>query len=131
MNSKMINNSDKNEQLSQILNQLKQEGKFQGILLSHRDGELIFSSFNENFRNINGPELSSMCASVLEGANNLSKVVGEESLNKIVAELNSYMLFIIQCDKNVFLTIVADFKSYVSKILDQIEKIIKKIIFLY
>ena len=131
MNSEVGNDPSKNEQLSIILDQLKQEGKFQGILLSYRDGELIFSSFNENLRNVNGPELSSMCASVLEGTNNLSKVIGEESLTKVVAELNSYMLIIIQCDKKVFLTLITDYNSHVSHVLDNIEKLIKKIILLY
>ena len=131
MNSEVGNGTDKKEQLFKILDQLKQEGKFQGILLSYRDGELIFSNLNKDLRNIDDSELSSMCASVLEGANNLSKVIGEESLTKVVAELNSYMLFIIQCDKNVFLTLISDYDSHVSHTLDNIEKIMKKIIFLY
>ena len=131
MNFELEKNSDKSKKLSQILNQLKTEGKFQGILLSYRDGELIFNSFNQTLGDIDLFELSSMSASVLEGAINLSKVIGDNSLTKIVAELNSYMLIIIQCDKNVFLTLIADFNSYVRKTLDQIEKIINKIVFLY
>jgi len=131
MTSEIGNNSDKNEKLAQIFNQLKHDGKLQGILLAYRNGELILNNFSKDLKNLNGSELSSMCASVLEGANNLSKVIGEEGLNKVVAELNSYMLIIIECDKNVFLTLIADFESNVSIVLDQIEKIIEKIIFLY
>jgi predicted regulator of Ras-like GTPase activity (Roadblock/LC7/MglB family) len=106
-----------------------------GIILTkvkaYRDGEDICSIFNENIKTINPQELSSMCASVLEGANNLRKLIGEEGLTKIVTELNSYTLIIVQCDKNVFLTIIADFNSHVNLILDSIEKYQKKIIFLY
>jgi predicted regulator of Ras-like GTPase activity (Roadblock/LC7/MglB family) len=131
MNSEMGNNSNKKDQLSQILNQLREEGKFQGILLSYRNGEPICISFNENLKDMDGSELSSMCASVLEGANNLKNVIGEESLTKIVAELNSYIFLIIQCDKDVFLTLIADFNSDVKKVLDSIERIIKKILLLY
>jgi predicted regulator of Ras-like GTPase activity (Roadblock/LC7/MglB family) len=131
MNLEVGNGSDKKEQLSKILEQLKQEGRFQGILLSYRNGELIFSRLNEDLKHLNGSELSSMCASVLEGANNLSEVIGEASLTKVVAELNFYMLIIIQCDKNVFLTLISDCDSLVSDALDNIEKIMKKIIFLY
>lgn len=131
MNSNEGNASDKKGQLSKILEQLRQEGKLQGVLFSHRDGELIFSTFNEGLKGIKGLELSSMCASVLEGANNLREVIGEECLTKVVAELNSYMLFIIACDKDVFLTLISDSNSQVSHVLEKIEKILKKIIFLY
>lgn len=131
MNSEDGNNTNKSESLSQFLTELKEEGKFQGVLLSYRDGEDICSVFNESIKTINTQELSSMCASVLEGANNLRKLIGEEKLTKIVTELNSYTLIIVQCDKNVFLTIIADYDSRVSLILDSIEKYQKKIIFLY
>jgi predicted regulator of Ras-like GTPase activity (Roadblock/LC7/MglB family) len=131
MNSGNGNNTNKSESLSQFLTELKEEGNFQGVLLSYRDGEDICSIFNENIKTINPQELSSMCASVLEGANNLRKLIGEEGLTKIVTELNSYTLIIVQCDKNVFLTIIADFNSRVNLILDSIEKYQKKIIFLY
>jgi predicted regulator of Ras-like GTPase activity (Roadblock/LC7/MglB family) len=131
MNSENGNNTNKSERLSQFLTELKEEGNFQGVLLSYRNGEDICSIFNESMKTINTQELSSMCASVLEGANNLRKVIGEEKLTKIVTELNSYTLIIVQCDKNVFLTIIADFNSRVNLILDSIEKYQKKIIFLY
>ena len=131
MNSGNGNNTNKSESLSQFLTELKEEGNFQGVLLSYRNGEDICSIFNESMKTINTQELSSMCASVLEGANNLRKLIGEEGLTKIVTELNSYTLIIVQCDKNVFLTIIADFNSRVNLILDSIEKYQKKIIFLY
>ena len=131
MNSGNGNNTNKSERLSQFLTELKEEGNFQGVLLSYRNGEDICSIFNESMKTINTQELSSMCASVLEGANNLRKLIGEEKLTKIVTELNSYTLIIVQCDKNVFLTIIADFNSRVNLILDSIEKYQKKIIFLY
>lgn len=122
---------DKNQQLSKILYELKEKGIFQGVSLSYRNGEPICNIFNETLNDIDAPELSSMCASVLEGANNLNKVIGEEGLIKVVAELQKYMLIIIQCDKNVFLTLIADRNSRVSTVLDSIEKFQKKIIFLY
>ncbi len=131
MNSNYGNITNKSESLSQLLTELKEEGNFQGVVLSYRNGEDICSVFNESINTINTQELSSMCASVLEGANNLKKLVGEEKLTKIVTELNSYTLIIVQCDKNVFLTIIADSNSRVNLILDSIEKYQKKIIFLY
>jgi len=131
MNSEVKNNPDKNEQLYQVLNELKQEGNFQGVLLSYRNGEPICKIFNDKITYINSSELSSMCASVLEGSNNLREVLGQENLTKIVAELDSYLLIIIQCDKNVFLIFIADYQSHVTEVLDSIEKYQKKIIFLY
>jgi predicted regulator of Ras-like GTPase activity (Roadblock/LC7/MglB family) len=122
---------DKMQQLSKILYELKEEGIFQGVSLSYRNGEPICNIFNETLNDIDASELSSMCASVLEGTNNLNKVIGEEGLIKVVAELQKYMLIIIQCDKNVFLTLIADRNSRVSTVLDSIEKFQKKIIFLY
>jgi predicted regulator of Ras-like GTPase activity (Roadblock/LC7/MglB family) len=122
---------DKNQQLSKILYELKEEGIFQGVSLSYKNGEPICNIFNETLNDVDVPELSSMCASVLEGVNNLSKVIGEERLIKAVAELQKYMLFIIQCDKNVFLTLIADRNSRVNTVLDSIERFQKKIIFLY
>jgi predicted regulator of Ras-like GTPase activity (Roadblock/LC7/MglB family) len=124
-------NTHKSDRLSQILSEMKEEGKFQGVLLSFRNGEDICSVFDENIKMINSSELSSMCASVLEGANNLRKLIGEEKLTKIITELNSYMLIIVQCDKNVFLTLIADYNSRVNLIIDSIEEYQKKIIFLY
>ena len=131
MNSEYGNDTNKSERLSLFLTELKEEGKFQGVLLSYRDGEDICSVFNESIKTINIQELSSMSASVLEGANNLKRLIGEEKLTKIVTELNSYTLIIVQCDNNVFLTIIADHNSRVNLILDSIEKYQKKIIFLY
>jgi predicted regulator of Ras-like GTPase activity (Roadblock/LC7/MglB family) len=130
MNS-VQNTPDKRQQLSKILNDLKVEGSFQGVSLSYRNGEPICNIFNETLNDIDAPELSSMCASMLEGANNLNKVIGEKGLIKVVAELQTYMLIIIQCDKNVFLTLIANRNSRVNTILDSIEKFQKKIIFLY
>ena len=118
MNSEYGNDTNKSERLSLFLTELKEEGKFQGVLLSYRDGEDICSVFNESIKTINIQELSSMCASVLEGANNLRRLIGEEKLTKIVTELNSYTLIIVQCDNNVFLTIIADYNSRVNLILD-------------
>jgi predicted regulator of Ras-like GTPase activity (Roadblock/LC7/MglB family) len=130
MNS-VQNTPDKRQQLSKILNDLKVEGSFQGVSLSYRNGEPICNIFNETLNDIDAPELSSMCASMLEGANNLNKVIGEKGLIKVVAELQTYMLIIIQCDKNVFLTLIANRNSRVNTVLDSIEKFQKKIIFLY
>ncbi len=117
--------------LIQILYELKQKGDLPGILLSYKNGELIYNIFNTDIKNLNGHELSSMCASVLESANSLSRVVGENKLIKIVAELNLYMLVIIQCDENIFLTFIVDHNSHVNDALNSIETYIKKIIFLY
>lgn len=131
MNSKGIINPSKEEQLRQFLNDLKKAGKFRAVLLARRNGDLISSVFDEHLSVVDGLELSSMCASVLEGANNLRKVTGQDAIDKIIAELDSYLLIVIQCDDNVFLTFIADFSSHVAKILESIDEYQKKIMFLY
>jgi len=131
MESDNKNNLNKKSQLVQVLNDLKQRGAFPGVLLAYKDGGLIHSIINEDIKPLEVHELSSMCASVLESANNISAVIGEEKPKKIVAELRSYILIIVPCHKDVFLTFIIDENSHVFKILDSIEEHKKKILFLY
>ena len=72
-----------------------------------------------------------MCASVLESAIGLGKTIGDEKIDKIIAELENQTVLVIECDENTFLTLLLNEKSKVSQILNEIEKYLRKIIFLY
>ena len=112
-------------ELIQILDKLKNEGNFTGILFAKRNGELI----NENIeKSINSKEFVSMCASVLEGATGLSKTMGSQKVNKIIAELKEETIVIVEINKDSFLTCILNAQSNTSIILDNIDKYIQKIV---
>ncbi|MFX0083334.1 MAG: roadblock/LC7 domain-containing protein [Candidatus Hodarchaeota archaeon] len=112
-------------ELIRILNEIKNKGNFTGIFFAKRNGELI----NENSeKSINSKEFVSMCASVLEGATGLSKTMGSQKINKIIAELKGETIIIVEIDKNSFLTCILNTQSNSSIILDDLEKYIHKIL---
>ncbi len=112
-------------ELIQILDELKNKGNFTGILFAKRNGELI----NENIeKSINSKEFVSMCASVLEGAIGLSKTMGNQKVNKIIAELKEDTIVIVEIDKNSFLTCILNAQSNTNIVLDNLDKYIQKIV---
>jgi len=117
--------TEENSPIIRILDEIKNKGNFSGIFFVKRNGEII----NENSeKTINSKEFVSMCASVLEGATGLSKAIGNQKVNKIIAELNEETIIIIEIDKNSFLICILNKKSNTNIIVDKLEKYIQKII---
>ncbi len=117
--------TEENSPIIRILNEIKNKGNFSGIFFVTRNGEII----NENSeKSINSKEFVSMCASVLEGATGLSKAIGNQKVNKIIAELNEETIIIIEINKNSFLICILNKQSNTNIIVDKLEKYIQKII---
>jgi len=119
------------EILNQILNKLKRKGKLKGVIFSYREGEIIAENLSGEYPEFNGDEYSSMCASVLESALGLGKAIGGKKFNKIIAEQDKDTIILIECDEKTFLSFILNDNSKINPILDEIEKYIRKIIFLY
>ena len=131
MNSIEPTKEQKLEMLNQILNKLKQKGKLQGVIFSYREGGIIAENLSEKYSEFNSDEYSSMCASVLESALGVGKTIGGKKFNKIIAELDNDTMILIECDEKTFLSFILNDNSKINPILDEIEKYIQKIIFLY
>ena len=114
--------------LSQILTDLKSQGNLIGVLFAERNGKVIYIVGEENF---NYEEFSSMCASVLESASELSKAMGEKRIEKIITEVEDKIIIILECDKNTFLVLMANSESHTNKVLSKMENYIKKLLILY
>ena len=131
MNLKVPEKSPQMEKLKEILQDLKEKGDFIGIILAYREGGCVAENISEEYPNFNSNEFASMCASVLESAIELGKTIGDEKIDKIIAELENQTVLVIECDENTFLTLLLNEKSKVTQILNEIEKYLRKIIFLY
>ncbi|MFX1411701.1 MAG: roadblock/LC7 domain-containing protein [Promethearchaeota archaeon] len=121
----MDQSKQKLEILNSILNEMKRLGKLEGLIFANRDGGLITQNVSKN---VNIHEISSMCASVLESAENLGQTIRSEKLGKIITELDDKTIIIVKCDENTFLTLIINEESKIGLILDQLDKLIKKII---
>ncbi|MFX1346712.1 MAG: roadblock/LC7 domain-containing protein [Promethearchaeota archaeon] len=120
-----IEETEENSEIARILDEIKNKGNLTGIFFAKRNGEII----NENSKkSIDSKEFVSMCASVLEGAIGLSKTMGSQKVNKIIAELNEETIIIVEINKNSFLICILNTQSNVSVILDDLEKYIQRII---
>jgi len=117
-----------NPNLIRIFDEIKEKGNFSGVLFAYRDGELISQNFGDQ---LSSKKFTSMCASVLEGATDLGKAIGDRKLNKIIAEAEEYTILIIECDNKSFLAFVVNEDSKVEQILSQIQKYIQEIKDLY
>jgi len=121
----MDQSKQKLEIINSILNEMKRLGKLEGLIFANRDGGLITQNVSKN---VNIHEISSMCASVLESAENLGQTIRSEKLGKIITELDDKTIIIVKCDENTFLTLIINEQSKIGLILDQLDKLIKKII---
>ena len=120
--------SEKKNKLSQILTELKDQGNLIGALFAERNGKIICIVGEQNF---NYEEFSSMCASVLESALELSKVMSEKRIEKIVTEVEGKIIIILECDKSTFLVLSANSESHINLILRDLEDYVKKLLILY
>jgi len=123
-----IPKTEKVKFLAQIMDQIKENGNLLGSLFAYRDGGLIAENFKEK---VDFDNFTSMCASVLESAIELSHTIGDKKVTKIVAELGTQTIVITECDEKTFLAFDLNYESDFYKTLEKIEGYIRKLIFLY
>ena len=124
MNSNTPEDKPNNIALRQIFDELKEKGKFLGVLCAYRNGELIFQNIGDNF---DSRKFASMCASVLEGATELGQTIGNRKINKIIAELEEKTIIIVECDEKSFFILIINKESQVDIILNQLNEYIQQI----
>ncbi|MFW9972701.1 MAG: roadblock/LC7 domain-containing protein [Candidatus Odinarchaeota archaeon] len=115
-------------ELPLILDELKNNGKLDGVIFAFRNGNLIRESLKNELKN---KEFVSMCASVLESAVGIGEAIGNQGINKIIVELEEKIVLIFECDNNTFLIIIINKDSKISYILSNLDEIIQKIIKMY
>ncbi len=118
-------NSQKFEELIQVLEEIKDKGNLSGTIFADRDGRLIFENIGNEF---NGIQFSSMCASVLESATGLGQTIGNRKIKKIITELEEKTIIIVECNNKTFLTLVVNYDSKVNLILSHLQDYIQKLI---
>ena len=105
MNDKDPINSQKLEKLKEVLNEMKFKANLGGILFANRNGDIIAY----NIKEISEIEkMSSMCASVLESAEEMGKILNDKQINKIIAELDDKAIMLIKCNDKTFLTLIIE-----------------------
>lgn len=126
MNDESSSLSGKSEQLNLILNDMKNKGKLNGIVLANRDGDLIAENIENNF---DGNTFAAMCASVLESAEDLKKTLGSKKISKIIADLeNGQTIIIIECDSKTFISFILEKDSQMERIFKNIDDYCLKIL---
>lgn len=128
MNSMDHSNLQNFSELPLILDELKNNGKLDGVIFAFRNGNLIRESLKNELKN---KEFVSMCASVLESAVGIGEAIGNQGINKIIVELEEKIVLIFECDNNTFLIIIINKDSKISYILSNLDEIIQKIIKMY
>ncbi|KKK44442.1 hypothetical protein LCGC14_1304070 [marine sediment metagenome] len=124
MKEKAINSSAANKELNAVLNDLKEKGKFEGILVASRSGEIIY----ENLENINDiKKFTSMCASVLESALGLGKTMGNQIPKKITAELEEKTILIIEISDKTFIIFILNTQTKTNLVLNQLDEYLEKL----
>ena len=108
-----------------LLDEIKEKGDLNGVLLAFRDGGLI-SEAGEN--GLDRKQFSAMCASVLESAEGLGQTIGEGKIGKIITELKDQSILMIKCNKKSFLVLFFKDDSKVSYITKNLDDYVQKII---
>ena len=117
-------NSEDSNDLANIVNELKTQGNFTGVLYIRRDGEILNESIDKP---IDTKAFASMCASVLEGAMELSETLGGQNIRKIIAELNDDTIIIIRIENSSFLVCILNPQSNSSLLLEDLDKYIQNL----
>ncbi len=111
-----------------IIDEIKEKGNLNGVLFAYKEGSLITDNLNAP---LDKSVFSSMCASVLESASSLGKSSGDLVLKKIITELKSHVIIIIEVNDETFLVLFVNKNSRTEIISDKINDYIRKIILLY
>ena len=107
------------KEIRQILDQIKDLGKLDGVMLANRDGVLIVE--NINIRS-DYNEFAAMTASVLESAEDMGNTIGINKIGNILAELENQSIIIIKCDNtNTFLTLIFKKESNIERVLQKLD----------
>ena len=117
-------NSEDSNDLANIVNELKTQGNFTGVLYIRRDGEILNESIDKP---IDTKAFASMCASVLEGAMELSETMRNQDIGKIIVELINETIIIIGIENISFLVFILNSQSNPSIILGDLDKYTQKI----
>lgn len=118
------NNSKNVEGIAPIINELRYKGNLTGVLYVKNNGELIDESIEKS---IDSKAFASMCASVMESATEIRDTLGEQQINKIIAELDNESIIIIKIDKTTFLVCILNVQSNNTLILEDLDNYIQKI----
>ncbi|MHA2008210.1 MAG: roadblock/LC7 domain-containing protein [Promethearchaeota archaeon] len=108
-----------------ILNELMEKGNFSGIILAHKDGEILKKIIRKN---VDSKKFTSMCATVLESAVGLGKTIGSQHIIKIIAELEENTILLVQItEKNSFIVCILNSQTDSNFISNQLDVYISKI----
>jgi len=117
------------KEIRQILDQIKDLGKLDGVMLANRDGVLIVENINVRS---DYNEFAAMTASVLESAEDMGNTIGINKIGNILAELENQSIIIIKCDNtNTFLTLIFKKESKIERVLQKLDNYIQKIANIY
>ena len=123
-----LTESEKKKKMSEILTNLKSEGNLLGVVFAERNGKVVSVVDDNEF---NYEEFSSMCASVLESALELSRATGDKKLKRIITELNDKIIIILECDNYTFIVLTASSESHVDQVMNNFENNLNKLLILY
>ncbi|MHA1373859.1 MAG: roadblock/LC7 domain-containing protein [Promethearchaeota archaeon] len=126
--SKESSEQQRDKDIQIIIDEIKKKGNLNGVLFSYKEGKMITENLEAP---LDKSVFSSMCASVLESASSLGKSSGGLKLKKIITELESQTIIIIECTDKTFLALFVNENSETKKILNDIDSYIRKIILLY
>ena len=112
-------------ELNLLLNEMKELGKFRGILLSSRKGRLIAENVGDG---VDYSEFAAMCASVLKSTEKLRNNLEANEISRIIAELDNLTIIIAECDEKMFLTFFIEKDSEVDLIFKELVEYNQKII---
>ena len=113
------------EEIELIINEIKEEGQLEGILLAFKDGGLI-SGVGSNGHDRN--QFSAMCTSVLKSAEGLGQTFGETNVGKIITELEGQSIVIVKCNKKTYLVLFFNDDSKVDVITNALDGYVEKIV---
>ena len=118
------------KEIRQILDQIKDLGKLDGVMLANRDGILIVENINVRS---DYNEFAAMTASVLESAEDMGNTIGINKIGNIMAELeNQSIIIIIKCDNTkTFLTLIFKKESNIERVLQKLDDYCQKIANIY
>ncbi len=117
------------KEIRQILDQIKDLGKLDGVMLANRDGVLIVENINVRS---DYNEFAAMTASVLESAEDMGNTIGINKIGNILAELENQSIIIIKCDNtNTFLTLIFKKESNIERVLQKLDDYCQKIANIY
>jgi len=115
---------NKYSEVSQLVNEIKNNENLDGIIFAYRDGELISENIGDE---LNCRKFASMCATVLESAIGIGEIIGNQKFKKVIAELEDKTLLIFECDNNTFFILIINRESNISYIINKLENIIQKV----